>query len=296
MVFRNLTRLINPFPIATTLVALAAFCVGRVCWADEAMLLDQLTGRGVSLTDRETIRLAPPSIDGSMDKKSRQQALSTIAGGIGWERFSRKSVVAPIEIDLEYVRDDDGRRIGHLVYVAFVAHCELDQLRGRERIRQLMGWADNEPDPTRYGAEEISEDQFGAWNIGTNDRKYAHVQIPLLDRILVHAVIASQHQESGEDVNVSWEVDPGFGKPNAQRPWNHWSRLDANDSPSQPYQGAAGYVHVTRLDEPAESCFVEARMVIHEPTEWFRGSNLLRSKLPLLIQESVRKFRRQLNQ
>jgi hypothetical protein len=35
-------------------------------------------------------------------------------------------------------------------------------------------------------------------------------------------------------------------------------------------------------------------MLMHEPTQWFSGSNFIRSKLPLAIQEGARSFRRSL--
>jgi hypothetical protein len=39
---------------------------------------------------------------------------------------------------------------------------------------------------------------------------------------------------------------------------------------------------------------IEVHMVFAEPKGWFEGRNLLRSKLPPVMQDSVRKFRRQL--
>ena len=38
----------------------------------------------------------------------------------------------------------------------------------------------------------------------------------------------------------------------------------------------------------------EAHVVFHEPTDWFRGSNFLRSKTPLMVKENVDKLRRKL--
>jgi hypothetical protein len=35
-------------------------------------------------------------------------------------------------------------------------------------------------------------------------------------------------------------------------------------------------------------------MIFDEPNGWFGGANLLRSKLPLVIQDEVRNFRRRL--
>ena len=39
---------------------------------------------------------------------------------------------------------------------------------------------------------------------------------------------------------------------------------------------------------------VEYHLVFEEPQGWFGGSNLLRSKLPLVCQDGVRKFRRRM--
>ncbi len=60
----------------------------------------------------------------------------------------------------------------------------------------------------------------------------------------------------------------------------------------QPYSGAGFYAKVTRLKEPEGALFVEYHQVFQEPKAWFGGANLLRSKLPLLAQDSVRDFRR----
>jgi hypothetical protein len=53
-------------------------------------------------------------------------------------------------------------------------------------------------------------------------------------------------------------------------------------------------VKITRLAEPAGSLFVEYHVAFAEPQGWFQGANLLRSKLPIAAQDSVRKFRRTL--
>ena len=41
--------------------------------------------------------------------------------------------------------------------------------------------------------------------------------------------------------------------------------------------------------------FIECHMIFDEPRGWFGGANLLRSKLPLAVQEEVRNFRRRLS-
>ena len=64
--------------------------------------------------------------------------------------------------------------------------------------------------------------------------------------------------------------------------------------PPTPYAGLGGYIKVTGLHEPAGALLVECHAVFDEPQGWFDGKNLLRSKLPLVVQENVRTFRRKL--
>ena len=42
--------------------------------------------------------------------------------------------------------------------------------------------------------------------------------------------------------------------------------------------------------------FIEYHVAFIEPEGWFHGTNLLRSKLPIVAQEMVRKFRRNLGE
>ena len=48
---------------------------------------------------------------------------------------------------------------------------------------------------------------------------------------------------------------------------------------------------MTPLAEPAGAILVECHGVFEEPQGWFQGAPLLRSKLPMLVQEQVRGFR-----
>jgi hypothetical protein len=59
-----------------------------------------------------------------------------------------------------------------------------------------------------------------------------------------------------------------------------------------PYHAAGGYLKATRLHEPAGAVLVEYHLTFDEPAGWFSGANLLRSKLPIVSQDGVRKFRR----
>jgi hypothetical protein len=66
--------------------------------------------------------------------------------------------------------------------------------------------------------------------------------------------------------------------------------------PARPYIGAAWYSKATKLQQPQGAVLFEYHIVFDEPEGWFNGANLLRSKLPLLVQDGVRKFRRRFSE
>ena len=265
--------------------------------SDETTLMIRLTSQGVLFADDQQQVLASPSLEGVSNEQDRISAVTQVAGGIGWKRFSRDSKVAPIEIDMEYVKDSEGNRVGHLVYVAFVLHADIDLLRDQQRMEELLSGVGDETESGQYSAQEIGSDELARIGVDRTDEsnKYFQFRMPLLDRVLVQGVVHSEFTDDG-DVAISWILDPRF-RSDGKSIGNRWSRLEPGDAGEEPkpYQGAGGYLYISPLTEPAGACFVEARMAIHEPSEWFRGSNLLRSKLPLMIQESVRKLRRELD-
>ena len=81
-----------------------------------------------------------------------------------------------------------------------------------------------------------------------------------------------------------------------------WQSLTVDDTgkrqtgPPEPYVGLGSYAKATRLAEPAGAIFMEYHVAFVEPQGWFHGTNLLRSKLPIVAQEMVRKFRRNLGE
>jgi hypothetical protein len=54
------------------------------------------------------------------------------------------------------------------------------------------------------------------------------------------------------------------------------------------------YAKATSLKEPAGAILLEYHMVYDEPQGWFNGANVIRTKLPVIVQDSVKKLRRKL--
>ena len=97
---------------------------------------------------------------------------------------------------------------------------------------------------------------------------------------------------------VEARIDGRFAKdaeyPNQWRPILRDAAANISLGQPQPYSGAGAYVKITRLAEPAEAIFVEGHIVFEEPYGWFEGVNLIKQKIPVMVQEKVRTFRRKL--
>ena len=57
--------------------------------------------------------------------------------------------------------------------------------------------------------------------------------------------------------------------------------------------GAGMYFKITKLAAPEGALFIEQHVMFAEPAGWFGGANLLRSKLPIAVQDNVRTMRRE---
>jgi hypothetical protein len=116
-------------------------------------------------------------------------------------------------------------------------------------------------------------------------------------------VTRSERVDGDNFFAVAWELDPRFApsETNDRRLQNRWVKRNRDErgqivlGDPQSYAGAAGYLIVSGLTGIENASLVEAEIVFHEPADWFSGSNLLRSKVPLIIQESARRFRRELS-
>jgi hypothetical protein len=100
-----------------------------------------------------------------------------------------------------------------------------------------------------------------------------------------------------DSIVLASQLDPRFAK-DAAFP-NQWRSLTLKDDKEMlgdpsPFESAGMYIKLTRLHEPAGAIFIEAHQVFVEPKKWFEVPNMLKAKLPIVIQSEVRTFRKEL--
>lgn len=312
---RILARSMLPIIVLITLVLLVAEEneVSRWARAEERganPLLLQLTDNGIDIPGAGRVTLPPPQLPDGLDQEEVRAVLEPVYRRHGWDRFTRNSQVAPFELKLGTVVDEQGERRGHTVSVWFVAHGQLELLSKSEFLEQLAAdlreeraTETEEEDVEALQGSELTDDQLSELGIKRSDETvfretYLRAKFPVLNRVEVAGVAQVVTSQTPQSLVVAWQLDPRFEQEGPEH--NSWRSIDRSPlgekqlGEAQTYGGYGGYGKITALESPAGAMFVECHVVVHEPEGWFAGSNALRSKIPLGIQENVRKFRREL--
>jgi len=264
-------------------------------------VFDELTRQGVLVAPRETIRLPAPTIPDGLTAAQQRQALETVAESAhSWEELTRRSPVAPFVLKLS---KDEGEQIGRRADVWFVAYGNLSTLENGEWLERQFKTTGNETDPD-YGAvvKLLTESDLQRHGLrapgGPDDPQYMFAELTLLDRVRIAFTTRTAKTQTPESVLSASMLDTHFTA-DPQYP-NRWRPVLRDDNgrrslgKAYPYTGCASYVKATRLIEPVGAILVEYHVAFAEPEGWFNGTNLLRSKVPILAQMIVRQLRREL--
>ena len=285
--------------------------------AQGADLFSELSERGLEFTDQQRIALPLPTLQSAMTDRERTEALEKLAGKLKWDRFSRDAVTAPVVVDIDTIDDASGERLGLNVHSAFVAYTTLETLRDQDLMEETFGPApidsttlDSEKrkaaasDAMRVVMRELSATELTQLGFAEqaaltrSNVSFAYIELPLLNKVLVRGVIRIEKRQPAGAVEFAWRLDPSF---NADEKYaSRWTRLERDEvgkmveGGSFPYTACGGWMGVYEIDREEKQLLVESQLLLREPTEWFAGSNFLRSKLPLMLQENARSFRRKI--
>ena len=249
-------------------------------------------------------KLAAPSLTPNQSEPERDASLKKLAGRLGWEKFARDSVFAPVTINLSYLKSEDGQRIGHDIQTAFIAHASLANLRDDQFLKAVFGTEGKGKDQG-FQVKDMPDSVLTALGIeprSDEGQKFASVILPLLNRVELQGTIRVQKYEGDNWIEFYWQIDPRFTEHSdkLEEPYrNAWIKLDRDERGApikgtpKAYRGCGGFLSVWKVGSE-DLLLIESRMLMYEPKDWFAGSNFLRSKLPPALQENARSFRRQL--
>ncbi len=264
-------------------------------------IYDALVDKGLALSPRETVKLpAPVLADGMTSAQQKQTIEDLVAGKYNWESFTRKSLVAPFLLRI----NDEGResgQVGRRVDLYFITYGSLDSMRGDDFLKGQLNFAtadDESADGSQ--AKILSPTELTKRGLPPGQQpgssRWIAVESTLLNKVRIRLTTQNLKSETADSILIASVADPKFVG-DAEYP-NDWRTIVADDSGKrhigapQPYAGLASYVKGTQLSDPTGAIFIEYHVAFAEPQGWFHGTNLLRSKLPIVVQNMVRKLRR----
>jgi hypothetical protein len=269
-------------------------------------LVADLVARGIQLESGATIRLPAPQMPDGLSSDQQQAALLKAAGKYPLHRFLRDSVVAPFALEIKPVDDAAGKRHAQHVDFCFVAYGSLAAVIDRDLFGELAGAQEaGSQDQAQASARALTPDELRALGLAaekTSDREESFValDVPILNRVQLRGVGFGIRERRAESVVGAMKLDDRFRNdpdfPNTWSPITHDAQGKLSVGKPLPYAGIGGYMKMTPLHEPSGALFVECHIAFDEPEAWFGGKNLLRAKLPLVVQDNVRTFRRKLKE
>jgi hypothetical protein len=267
-------------------------------------IYDELVGPGVKVAPQETLQLPKPALeDGVAPAQQRQVIEALLASRYDWDTFTRKSVVSPFVLKISEGAAESGPII-RKVDLYLVAFGSFDLLKSEDYLtKQLNLAANNDQSDTTGRAKLLAVEEIRKRNITTDtkpgDPRWMNVTSTLLGKVRISLTTQNIRTEGKDSILIASVADPRFVN-DVEYP-NRWQSLTVDDAGKrqtgspQPYAGLGSYAKATKLTEPAGAIFMEYHVAFVEPQGWFHGTNLLRSKLPIVAQEMVRKFRRNLS-
>jgi hypothetical protein len=262
--------------------------------AEPDRLIDQLWNQGVVFDQTQAIPLPRPTLADGLDPAAQQQALARVADETHpLEALTRKSVVAPFVLKISDEKPLGGA-LPRRVDLWFVAYGDLKVIADESFLKGQID-AGSKGDQGGF----LSDQDLQSRNITPEkDQRFLAGAVTLFDRVRISGVMRTQLTRSDESATVAAVLDPRFDKdarfPNGWQPATRDDNGKVQFGETHLYHSAAWYCKATKLVQPAGAVLVEYHLLFDEPHAWFNGANLLRSKLPILVQDGVRKFRRRL--
>lgn len=272
--------------------------------ADTANVMEDLIAHGVTIEGGERLALPAPQMPDGLDARAQSEALGKAAGKYPLDRFTRNAVVAPFALDITSAEDASGKRRGQRVDFCFVAYGTIDAILDKNLFGELAGAQESRAGQAPSASvRALTGGELRARGLARRqsadfEEAYVLVDVPILDRVQLRGVGFGQREKRARSVVAAMVLDERFRDdpdfPNCWRPITRDEQGRTATGTATPHSGLGGYIKITPLQEPEGALFVECHVAFDEPEAWFGGKNLLRSKLPLVIQDNVRTFRRKL--
>jgi hypothetical protein len=283
-----------------------SLALAPVARAQENPVFQQLVEKGVPVPDGSMVKLPPPTLTEGMDAAAQRAAIGQVAQPAHTaDDLLQSSNAAPLAMQIQALKTIEGQSRVEQVEFWFVAFGDWDTMNSAEFLQSILKTVEQESKDNRVAKSgTLTPQQLAARNIQPPpaspglEQSWFYTTFSLFGKVQVSSTRHTAIMRQPNTSILAGIVDPRFtGDAEFPDQWRPMSRDDSGQlqiGPPVPYTSAGFYLKVTRLIDPAGAALIEYHMVFDEPTGWFGGANLLRSKLPLVVQDEVRNFRRRL--
>jgi hypothetical protein len=281
----------------------------------------ELLDKGIAMSDGTVVKLPPPVLGDGLDAAGQKAALTKVADArTSFAALVKKSFYAPVVVKVRTMKsvgegksaakgvataesesaDDAGPAI-RSIDLWFVAHGDWDILTSGDFLESAMKGKDDGPSRVVLQAGVLTDKEAAARKLTTtvtpnDDQRYVYSTFRLFERVELSATRYSVLTRGKGSILVAGRLDPRFlgdaDYPNQWRPLLRDQRAEISLGAAHPLEHAGGYIKITRLVEPADGVFIECHIVYEESQGWFGGVNLMRQKMPVMVNEKVKTLRR----
>ncbi len=280
---------------ASVLLA-AALAVAADPQAEANPVYRDLLTDGVAVDAKTKAPLPAPALPDGLDAAAQKKALAeVVASKYPLEDFVRDTSVAPIVLTVRDLPGGNPQAPAKAVDAWFVVYGDLDRLTRQQFRQRLLTLGQDQVKHQDVPAAALDKRGLKPAAVALDQEEFfGHVAFTLFDKVQVEETHRVFLTRTNDSVVVASLLDARFAG-DAEFP-NQWRPLK-NGTPGepQPYEGVGRYLKVTKLAEPKGALLVEHHGVFTEPKAWFDGANLIRSKLPMLVQTEVRSLRKELD-
>lgn len=265
--------------------------------------VSELVNKGFDIGDGGRAKLTAPAMTPDLTKAEQVQLLQAIAGSERrYKEFIRKSVVAPFRLFVKTAEESTEEKTIRRLDLYYLAYGDLEIIRDKNLMSGFTEQKQKEAAFESYVEpleEEEAEEGEGFVKGEPTEPNLYRYRFPLIDKVVVSGLVEGQAlvtdrfliESSASPVDKLADAT----NPTQWRPIPRDTEGDDDLGPAQPFPGLAGYLQAAQFEPIPGAVLVECHAVFVEPEAWFNGRNLLASKLPILVQNNVRSFRRKLS-
>jgi hypothetical protein len=294
----------NIAALAILMASLAA-APDRQVSAVENPVFKQLLAAGVTMSDGKLYKLRPPIMADGLDATGQLAAIAKLADARNTVKdILKDDYYAPVVTRVRNAKRQEGTGPAiRTIDTWFVAHGDWNTLVSKDFLESATGEESGKSRVVlKSGAlteQEMHKRSLTATTTADSEKRFLYTTFRLFERVQVSATRFSVLTRGKDFVLGAGKIDSRFDKdaeyPNEWRPLLRDAEANIKPGPAHPFTHAGGYVKITRLQEPADAVFIESHLIYEEPYAWFDGVNLVKQKIPAMVQEKIRTFRRKLS-